>query len=130
MPRGSRPGERRGGRAKGTPNKSTRELALLVEAKVTGEPLAKEILRKHMHRFDALADAATNPEKRDYYSERAVACARWLAPFQSPTYRSIVVEPPPMPMRTLDADAIVPIGRGDPHRAVQVYQRLLAAGRA
>lgn len=31
MPRGSKPGERRGGRAKGTPNKATREVQQLLD---------------------------------------------------------------------------------------------------
>jgi hypothetical protein len=36
MPAGAKPGERRGGRAKGTPNKQTELKALIAEAKAAG----------------------------------------------------------------------------------------------
>lgn len=43
MPRGSKPGERRGGRKKGTPNKATAELKDL--ARLYTEPAIKELAR-------------------------------------------------------------------------------------
>jgi hypothetical protein len=52
MPRGSRPGERRGGRAKGTPNRTTVERAAIAariadEANMRGQKLGKEYLAKY-----------------------------------------------------------------------------------
>jgi hypothetical protein len=55
MPNGVRPGERRGGRKKGTPNRATRECALLAKRVVeeqqgnAGRRLAYEILDEFMH---------------------------------------------------------------------------------
>src|SRR5262249_20766205 len=64
MPRGSRPGERRGGRQKGTKNKRTVEAELLAQRMLEGAPprtiqnarLGKDTLEKFMTLFDALAE--------------------------------------------------------------------------
>jgi hypothetical protein len=61
MPRGSSPGERRGGRAKGTPNRATVERAAIAariadEAKMRGQKLGKEYLSKYVALFDEMAD--------------------------------------------------------------------------
>lgn len=113
MPRGgSKPGERRGGRQKGTPNKVTAEQALsaervLAKAKVSGRRLGKEVLDYYMHVFAEIADterAAALTEKpenaREHearferFAKYAIDCAQKLAPFQSPTFRAIQIAPP------------------------------------
>ena len=113
MPRGgSKPGERRGGRQKGTPNKVTAEQALsaervLAKAKVSGRRLGKEVLDYYMHVFAEIADserAAALTEKpenaREHearferFAKYAIDCAQKLAPFQSPTFRAIQLAPP------------------------------------
>ena len=109
MPRGgSRPGERRGGRQKGTPNRKTIEQKLLFAAgegrRANGVPLAKEVLEASMLEYIRLANTAAPPERGQwlaakqklfhFYRDKANECARWLAPYQSPQYRSITVQPP------------------------------------
>jgi hypothetical protein len=101
---GSRPGERRGGRAKGTPNKRTTERKLFAEARSNGRPLAKEVLEESMLHYLELASQCARPEQGHWqrekqkqffaYRDKADERARWLAPYQSPTYRSITVQPP------------------------------------
>jgi len=114
MPRGgSKPGERRGGRKRGTPNRTTLERTLvaerdLAEAKADHRPLGKEVLEHYMHIFAEIADSeraavlAENPENSlehearfERFARYAVDCAHKLAPYQSPTFRAIVVAPPP-----------------------------------
>jgi hypothetical protein len=105
MPRGgSKPGERRGGRQKGTPNKRTVQARLFREAKLDGKPLAKEVLEESMFTYLRLAVACARPESGawsaekqklfHFYREKCDERARWLAPYQSPQYRSITVQPP------------------------------------
>jgi hypothetical protein len=113
MPRGgSKPGERRGGRQKGTPNKVTAEQALIAErvlakAKVSGRRLGKEVLDYYMHVFAEIADAeraaalTEKPENAREHEARferfaryAIDCAHKLAPYQSPTFRAIQIAPP------------------------------------
>jgi hypothetical protein len=62
MPRGAKPGERRGGRAKGTVNRATAERALVAElimnkASMAGRKLGKERLEEFMEMFGGLAGA-------------------------------------------------------------------------
>jgi hypothetical protein len=45
MPRGSRPGERRGGRKAGTPNKSNSDLRAIIDAQIDSEVLVAELAR-------------------------------------------------------------------------------------
>jgi hypothetical protein len=104
MPRGgSKPGERRGGRQKGTPNRKTLERRLITErmlehpsAGVESGKLGRDVLAQYMCTFDELAEQyrKTNEPKFRQYAELAVACAKALAPYQSPTYRAIVVSSP------------------------------------
>jgi hypothetical protein len=104
MPRGgSKPGERRGGRQKGTPNRKTLERRLITErmlehpsAGVESGRLGRDVLAQYMCTFDELAEQyrKTNEPKFRQYAELAVACAKALAPYQSPTYRAIVVSSP------------------------------------
>lgn len=110
MPRGAKPGERRGGRAIGVLNRGTIEKAIKAErvianAKASGGKLAVE----HMQDFiGVLAGMAayyqptfpgmkqSNPFGNDKEFERWFRCfldlAKTLAPFESPTMRSIQME--------------------------------------
>ncbi len=112
--KGARPGERRGGRHKGVPNRATIEKAkvaelALAEAKAQGRKLAKDVLEDFMHLFAGMAahyqpipegqavppGRAPHEGKFGEYSRLAVDCAHKLAPYQSPTFRAIVIAPPP-----------------------------------
>jgi hypothetical protein len=104
---GSKPGERRGGRQKGTPNRRTTERMLIAEARARadGVPLAREILESGMLQYVQLANQCAPPEhgkwsakKRKLFERYRLAAdvrAKWLMPFQSPQYRSITVQAPP-----------------------------------
>jgi hypothetical protein len=101
MPQGASKGERRGGRAKGTPNKATVERALIAarvtaEAEMRGQRLGKEILAKYAAIFDEMADARLlegNVVEFEKYARLACSIARDLAPYQSPTFRAVDVAP-------------------------------------
>jgi hypothetical protein len=118
MPAGARPGERRGGRQKGTKNRTTIERELLDQrqyvaehvyqrAKLRGHKLAKETLDEFMIVFAAMAThyrpcldgTSVNPnqneEKFERWARLVIDAAKALAPYQSPTFRAIVVAPPP-----------------------------------
>ena len=104
MPRGgSKPGERRGGRQKGTPNRKTVERQLIAERMLQHPPagiesgkLGREVLAQYMNTFDELAEQYRKADEAKFrqYAELAVACAKALAPYESPTYRAIVVSSP------------------------------------
>lgn len=122
MPRGSKPGERRGGKKKGTLNKRTLEKLAETAREVqdlrrNGKKLAKEVLQEFM---DMAADIAREELERIREAEKAPArgkpkvaeaerarfwiameCtkgfARALAPFQSPTYKAVVFTDATMP---------------------------------
>jgi hypothetical protein len=110
MPRGAKPGERRGGRSQGTPNRATAERARLAElgvaaARARGERLGKETLRTYMLLYDERATYYRTPPhaneaKFEKYARFAVDCARWLAPYESPTFRSIAIAPQTPPTET------------------------------
>ena len=111
MPRGSQPGERRGGRQKGTKNKRTIEAELLAQRILQGTPpmtvqnarLGKETLERFMMLFDNLAEhyrpfpenQHADESKFSKYATAACDCAKALAPYQSPTYRAIMFEQAP-----------------------------------
>jgi hypothetical protein len=121
MPRGAQPGERRGGRAKGTPNKTPLQKAEALAAKVAKaearaavkvavEPLehklAKEVLDWGMQycvaraafRRPALADEPPNPNEDggDFLKWFALAAelAKTLAPYQSPRLLAHAIKAP------------------------------------
>lgn len=111
MPKGgSKPGEHRGGRVKGKPNKTTIEKVLLAERAVAGsrdagKKLGREVLEDFMLLFAGMAAhyqpqpvAGAHPneheDKFDKYARLACETAKWLAPYQSPTYRAIMVSTP------------------------------------
>jgi hypothetical protein len=107
-------GARRGaGRPRG-PSKATLEKALIAErtvseAKAAGKKLAKEVLEDFMLLFAGMAadfqigppGAAPNlradENKFWKFAEAAIDCAHKLAPYQSPTFRAVVVAPGPDP---------------------------------
>src|SRR5690349_15551098 len=103
MPRGSRPGERRGGRTKGTPNRATVERAAIAariadEANMRGQKLGKELLAKYAGLFDEMADdrrLAGDVAGFERWARLCCATAKDLAPYQSPTFRAVMVAPQP-----------------------------------
>jgi hypothetical protein len=115
---GAKPGERRGGRQRGTPNKTTIErqrvtaeiaARTVADARVAGKKLAKEVLEEFMFLFADMAayykpalptappNENANEGKFGEYARLTVDAAHKLAPYQSPTFRAIVVAPPPGP---------------------------------
>ena len=63
-----------------------------------GQKLGKEILAKYAARFDEMADArhlAGDVAGFERWARLACATAKDLAPYQSPTYRAVVIAPPP-----------------------------------
>jgi len=105
---GARPGA---GRPRG-PSKATIEKALIAErtvseAKTAGKKLAKEVLEDFMLLFTGMAagfqiappGASPNLQGDEgkfwKYAQAAVDCAHKLAPYQSPTFRAVVVAPGP-----------------------------------
>ena len=107
---GPKPGERRGGRQKGTPNRTTVEQIVeaeraAVELKRQGKKLGKEILDDFANLFAGMAAyyqpspknaPVQNPnqseEKFVDYAKLAVDAAYKAADFQSPRFRAIVVQ--------------------------------------
>jgi hypothetical protein len=123
MPRGAKPGERRGGRAVGTQNRATREREILAQ-RIADEQnmkaaagqmrkLGKETLEEFMIMFGGLAaafqpagqsreqlDAWASSKKEamfEKYATLSVMAAQYLARYQSPTFRAVVIAPPPDP---------------------------------
>ena len=73
-----------------------------------GQPLAKEILAKYAARFDEMADArhlAGDVAGFERWARLACATAKDLAPYQSPTYRAVVIAPPPD--KALEDDVVI-----------------------
>jgi hypothetical protein len=117
MPRGAKPGERRGGREKGVRNKATIEKAIVAErvvaeAQMHGKKLGKETMQEYMELFTGLAASfqptSTDPASIEVwakstkepffekYAKLACACAEKLAQYQSPKIAPVqVVAPPP-----------------------------------
>lgn len=123
MPRGSKPGERRGGRAKGQSNRATIERAKIAEkilAEQAGKPgrsLAKDKLEEFAEMFAGLAGAfqptGTGPNGLvtpadmevwiksprepmfEKYAKLAAKCFSDVADFQSPKMGTVQVPAPP-----------------------------------
>jgi hypothetical protein len=153
MPRGgSNPGQRRGGRQKGTRNKATVEKALIAEqviarAEMTGVKLAKEHLSDLLNVFAGMATyyqpsfpgmLTQNPnadeDKFEKWARLTVQCAKDLAPYQSPTFRAVVVAPAPdanqPEKRKRFTHSIFDGPNGTPIDAVEasrVYRRIVSA---
>jgi hypothetical protein len=122
--RGAKPGERRGGRAKGTPNRTTTEAALraareVQEAKQSGRKLGKEILSEFANIFRERAFKARTNEKRfAVWARLACDTAARLAPYESPQYARIETPAPPPS-----------IGEGEPPRVIRFGLRVFEGGR-
>lgn len=93
------------GRKPGSRNRRTVELELKRQRDLAGDkPLAKEVLERFMlwyveaagHYVPPLPIPEDWPDLHKYYSLVDKAChyARMLAPYQSPTYKSITVQAP------------------------------------
>jgi hypothetical protein len=120
MPRGSKPGEHRGGRVKGTLNKKTiaRQIEadrLLQQQKVDNKPLAidglawlAEILQQGVEYFRPRRFGGFKGERERQYLRWAGELRRVLqelAPYQSPQFRAIVLSATPTPAERHDASA-------------------------
>jgi hypothetical protein len=120
---GAKPGERRGGRAAGTPNHKVtrRDVATMARARAIeeelrshhpppGTELSKEILGKFAHNCAAVAvklmpafmetgqPVFRFPGHEELWfkmMDLTLKYANGAAPFQSPTFRAITVVPPP-----------------------------------
>jgi hypothetical protein len=103
MPRGAKPGERRGGRSRGTPNRATIERTKraeleMAEAKAAGRKLCKDLLEDFAFQFADLASFyRSRNDLREYerWSLHAVSAAKEAARYQSPQLRSVEVLPTP-----------------------------------
>lgn len=111
MARGAKPGERRGGRTAGTPNRATVEAVLDAERTLTEarnakgtRKLGKEVLDDFMQLFAGMAAyyqpspknapvQNPNADKVEFkeYAMMAVKTARYLTEFQSPKFRAVAV---------------------------------------
>jgi hypothetical protein len=63
-----------------------------------GQKLGKELLAKYAELFDEMADdrrLAGDVAGFERWARLCCATAKDLAPYQSPTYRAVVVAPPP-----------------------------------
>jgi hypothetical protein len=88
LPRGSQPGERRGGRKKGTPNRRTtilRDLALDGNRRLAIDHMA-EVLEFYTER------AINDPEQVEHWQRCRLEAATRLAKYQSPQLQAIAVQ--------------------------------------
>ena len=144
--RGAKPGERRGGRQAGTPNRQTVEkleqARLHVEnARGAGKKLGKEILEDFMHLFAGMAatyqplpagvvDERRSPDEDKFlvYAKLAVQTAKDLADFQSPKFKAIMVQGtidvPSQGTSRTEGDNVVTLN--DPIALARVYKRLIS----
>lgn len=113
-------GKKFGGRVKGTKNLETikkervaAEIAArtIADARIHDKPLAKEVLDTFMHLFAGMAakhqplpdgsvipsNRKPNPVQFEKWARLAVETATKLAPYQSPTFKAIMIAPPPDP---------------------------------
>jgi hypothetical protein len=96
---GSAPGERRGGRRKGVPNKASlkREVEIAVRSRAAGQKLGKEVMAEAMMHFRALAAkyqvGTEQPDETKFerYLKLAAAIAADLSPYESPKLQSTII---------------------------------------
>jgi hypothetical protein len=87
LPRGSQPGERRGGRKKGTLNRRTtilRDLALDGSRRLAIDHMA-EVLEYYTQK------TIDDPEQREHWQRCRLEAATRLAKYQSPTFSAVAV---------------------------------------
>lgn len=105
MPRGgSKPGERRGGRKKGEPNKASikREAEIKEAVEARGHKLAKDIMGELLN--DALGQFSAMHKSDKSYAETRQAVfdmASDLAPYQSPRMQNIAFREDPFDLSKL-----------------------------
>lgn len=115
--------EKYGGRQRGTPNKRTIEKMEqaergIVETRKRGKKLAKERLEEIMELAGGLAahfvpvrpeGQRPNPNANEplfaKYFSLYLDAARYLAPYQSPTFRAIMIAPP-APEKTMEGEKV------------------------
>ncbi len=116
---GAKPGERRGGRRKGTKNKATieRELEIAREVGELNGLLGKDFLAKAMIKFHDLAlhyapglgetpNPGADEDKYVRYMTLMGEMAHKLAPFESPRFASISYEGPELDASVYTDDEI------------------------
>lgn len=91
MPRGSKPGERRGGRAKGTPNRATIEREMRARAGLAAATQTGTMP------LDIILTVAAGGEAAAAISDRQLAAAIAAAPFLHPRLSPVTVQPPMPP---------------------------------
>ena len=94
---GSKPGERRGGRKKGSLNKATIERALMAEREVANaneirQKLAKDHLEELVNFYARMA--ISTPDEVEKWSKLRMEAASRLAPYQSPKLGVVMIQPP------------------------------------
>jgi hypothetical protein len=112
---GSKPGERRGGRQLGSRNKATirreiieragldREIAARAAAPIQGKLALERLLGLALEHLDAAIAAADKAEFAVCF-DRALATAKELTKYQSPTYKAIALAHTDMRPPVLDLD--------------------------
>jgi hypothetical protein len=93
---GSKPGERRGGRKKGVPNKTVLARAAIISerAKAENKPLAVQAMTDGFHRYIALAapfqkgGPQENIKEFEHFFDKAMDLAKYVAPYESAKLQS------------------------------------------
>jgi hypothetical protein len=114
LPRGSQPGERRGGRQKGTPNRRTtilRDLAIDGNRQLAVDHMA-EVLEFYTER------AINDPEQVEHWQRCRLEAATRLAKYQSPQLQAR--------MRTLFTYS--PSASHEPNRPLAILLMILLVG--
>ena len=96
MPSGSKPGERRGGRGPGVPNKTSKakSIAIAAQRQKAGRKLAVDVMSELMNHFVGMAAkyqplGATPDEKKfTLYAKQAASIASDLAAYETPKLAS------------------------------------------
>jgi len=99
MPRGSAPGEHRGGRKAGVPNKTSlsKSAEIYEERKRSGRPIAVDLMSQTMTHYWNLAakHRVGGPEpdelKFDHYLGKCGNVAKDLAPYETPKLQTITM---------------------------------------
>jgi hypothetical protein len=89
LARGSRPGERRGGRKKGTPNRRT---SILRDLAIDGN---RQLAIDHMAEVLEYYTQMDDPEEREHWQRCRLEAATRLAKYQSPQLQAIAVQQTP-----------------------------------
>ena len=96
MPRGSAPGERRGGRHKGTPNKATVERQMRAQAGLEAAKLTGKLP------LDIMLTVAAGGPEADKISDRQLQAAIAAAPYVHPKLAAVAVKDVTPPDPALD----------------------------